>query len=490
MTLSDLTAMELSDKIKKREIRVREGLDAVFGEIDRKEKLLHCYLTLERERAYRKAEELEKKILSGELTGPLAGVPVAVKDNMCTEGIRTTCASRMLENFVPCYQAHAVTCLEKAGAILIGKANMDEFSMGSTTETSAFGCTRNPVDPVHVPGGSSGGCAAAVASGEAFFALGSDTGGSIRQPASHCGVVGMKPTYGRVSRYGLIAYGSSLEQIGPIAKDVRDCAAVLQAIAGRDDRDATSVGGKDTDFLSALKEDVSGMRIGIPEEYLEDGIADPVRDRILEAADRFRNLGAAVESFPFPMADYAVPAYYTVASAEAGSNLARFDGVKYGYRAEDCEGLYDMYKKTRSRGFGEEVKRRIMLGTFVLSSGYYDAYYLKAMKVRNLIRKSVREVFERYDIVMGPTAPAAAPEIGVSLKDPMKMYLSDLYTVVANLAGIPAVSLPCGKDDTGLPVGLQLCADCFEEKKLFQAAFTYEKAGENRKDGKQNEKRV
>lgn len=476
MSLLDLTAAELSEKIKKGEVGVTEGLDAVFESIRQKEEVLHCYITVEKERAYKQAEEVQRKIKSGELTGPLAGVPAALKDNLCTKGVRTTCASRILADFCPPYQAFAAARLEAAGAVLIGKANMDEFAMGSTTETSAFGGTKNPWNREHVPGGSSGGCAAAVAAEEAFFALGSDTGGSIRQPASHCGVVGMKPTYGTVSRYGLIAYGSSLEQIGPITKDVADCAAVLEAISVYDAKDSTCIARKDTDFTSALREDVAGMRIGIPRAYLGNGLEESVRKAVLKAAALLKQKGAVVEEFDLELTDYAVPAYYTIACAEAGSNLARFDGVKYGYRAAEYEGLHDMYKRTRSEGFGEEVKRRIMLGSFVLSSGYYDAYYLKALKVKTLMKKAFDEAFQTYDIILGPTAPFPAPKIGASLDEPLKMYLSDVYTVAANLTGIPGISVPCGRDENGLPIGLQLLADCFEEKKLLQTAFTYEKA--------------
>lgn len=475
-SILSLSAVELSQRIKKREISAVWALDAVWEQIDSKEEILHCYVTLEKEKAYQRAKEVQKKIDAGEPTGPLAGVPFAVKDNLCTEGILTTCSSKILENFVPAFSAEAVKRLEEAGAVVIGKTNMDEFAMGSTTETSYYGVTRNPHNTDHVPGGSSGGSAAAVASGECFAALGSDTGGSIRQPASFCGVVGMKPTYGTVSRYGLIAYGSSLDQIGPLTKDVRDCAAILQAIASHDSKDSTSIPRQDTDFTSALVQDVKGMRVGIPADYFGKGLDPEVKEKVLAAAKVLQDQGAVVEEFDLSLAEYAIPAYYTIASAEASSNLERFDGIKYGYRAADYDGLHQMYKKTRSEGFGEEVKRRIMLGSFVLSSGYYDAYYLKALRVKALIKKAFDEAFAKYDVILGPVAPTTAPRLGESLADPIKMYLGDIYTISVNLAGLPAISIPCGRDDLGLPIGLQLIGDCFQEKKLIRMAYTYEQA--------------
>lgn len=471
-----LTATELSAKIKEGSCSVREAVDAVFAQIEEKEAICHCYVTLDREGAYQRAEEIQRRIDAKELTGPLAGVPMAVKDNLNTEGLLTTCASKILGNFVPTFSAEAVRSLEAAGAVLIGKTNMDEFAMGSTTETSAYGVTKNPWNTEHVPGGSSGGSAAAVAAGESFFALGSDTGGSIRQPAGFCGVVGMKPTYGTVSRYGLIAYGSSLDQIGPLCRNVADCAAVLEIISVHDEKDSTSVRREDTDFTKALVEDVTGMRIGIPRDYLKEGLDEQVREAVLQAADLLQARGAIVEEFDLGLVEYAIPAYYTIASAEASSNLERFDGIKYGYRTPVSEGLHEMYKKTRSEGFGAEVKRRIMLGSFVLSSGYYDAYYLKALKVKALIKKAFDKAFASYDIILGPVAPTTAPRLGESLADPIRMYLGDIYTISANLAGIPGICLPCGRDAEGLPIGLQLLGDCFTEKKLIQTAYTYEKA--------------
>ena len=364
--------------------------------------------------------------------------------------------------------------LQKAGAVILGKTNMDEFAMGSTTETSAFGATRNPWQEEHVPGGSSGGSAAAVAAEECFFALGSDTGGSIRQPASYCGVVGMKPTYGTVSRYGLIAYGSSLDQIGPLCKDVRDCATIMEVIASHDTKDSTSVEREDTDFTSALVDDVKGMKIGIPRDYFGEGLDSEVKDAVLQAAEELKKKGAIVEEFDLSLVEYAIPTYYMIAAAEASSNLERFDGIKYGYRTEEYEGLHNMYKKTRSEGFGPEVKRRIMLGSFVLSSGYYDAYYLKALRVKALIKKAFDEAFAKYDLILAPCAPTTAPKLGDSLSDPIKMYLSDIYTISVNLAGLPGISIPCGIDSKGLPIGLQMIGDCFKEKNLIRAAYTYE----------------
>jgi len=479
MDILAYSAVELAQAIKTGETTAVEAMKAVLDRIDAFEESIHAYVTIDREAALAKAEAVQKQIEAGELTGPLAGVPVAIKDNMCTEGVLTTCSSRILGNFIPTFTAEAVKNLEKAGAVMIGKTNMDEFAMGSTTETSAYGVTRNPWNTEHVPGGSSGGSAAAVAAEECFFALGSDTGGSIRQPASFCGVVGMKPTYGTVSRYGLIAYGSSLDQIGPLTKDVTDCATVMEAIASHDTKDSTSIDraaiGKDTDFTSALIEDVKGMKIGIPRDYFGDGLDSEVKEAVLAAAKALEAKGAIVEEFDLSLVEYAIPTYYTIAAAEASSNLERFDGIKYGYRTPEYEGLHNMYKKTRSEGFGPEVKRRIMLGSFVLSSGYYDAYYLKALRVKAMIRKAFDDAFSKYDLILGPVAPTTAPKLGESLSDPLKMYLGDIYTISVNLAGLPGISVPCGVDSQGLPIGMQLLADSFEEKKLIQAAYTYEK---------------
>ena len=438
MGLMSLTAVELGKKIKEKEVTVAEAVNAALDAIEAKEQKIHSFVTVDREGALKRAVEVQKQIDEGVLTGPLAGVPVGIKDNMCTEGLLTTCSSKILYNFMPAYTAEAVKNLKKAGAVIIGKTNMDEFAMGSTTETSAFGITRNPWNEAHVPGGSSGGSCAAVAAEECSFALGSDTGGSIRQPSSFCGVTGIKPTYGTVSRYGLIAYASSLDQIGPIAKDVTDCAAILEAIASYDPKDSTSIKREDLNFTEALVDDVKGLKIGIPGDYFGKGLDPEVKEAVLKAAKTLEEKGAVVEEFELSLTEYAVPAYYVIACAEASSNLARFDGVKYGYRTAEYEGLHNMYKKTRSEGFGQEVKRRIL----------------------------------------GPVAPTTAPEIGASLNNPIKMYLGDIYTISANLAGLPGISLPCGKDSNGLPIGLQLLGDCFKEKNIIRAAYAFEQTRE------------
>ncbi len=474
MSLMSLTAVELGRKIKEKEVTVEEAVTAALDAIEKREAQVHSFVTVDREGALKRAKEVQAKIDAGELTGPLAGVPVAIKDNMCTKGLLTTCSSKILYNFVPTYTAEAVLNLEKAGAVILGKTNMDEFAMGSTTETSAYGVTKNPWNTGHVPGGSSGGSCAAVAAEECSYALGSDTGGSIRQPSSFCGVTGIKPTYGTVSRYGLIAYGSSLDQIGPIAKDVTDCATILEAIASHDIKDSTSVQREDYDFTAALVDDVRGMKIGIPRDYFGDGLDPEVKAAVLGAAKKLEEKGAIVEEFDLSLVEYAIPAYYVIACAEASSNLARFDGVKYGYRTEQYDGLHNMYKKTRSEGFGAEAKRRIMLGSFVLSSGYYDAYYLKALRTKALIKQAFDKAFEKYDVILGPAAPTTAPKLGASLSDPLKMYLGDIYTISVNLAGLPGITLPCGTDQSGLPIGLQLIGDCFAEKKIIRAAYAYE----------------
>lgn len=475
MEIYDLTAAELGRKIKAGEIGVVEAAKASLSRIAGEDGKLQAFLTVDEDQVLKRAAEVEKGIKEGIYRGPLAGVPIAVKDNICTKGMRTTCASKILGNFVPFYDAEAVSRIQDAGMVILGKTNMDEFAMGSTTETSAFQVTRNPWNTGHVPGGSSGGSCAAVASGESFAALGSDTGGSIRQPSSYCGVTGIKPTYGTVSRFGLIAYASSLDQIGPIGKSVEDCAALLEIIASHDQKDSTSMERTDTDFTSALGESAKGLRVGIPREYLSEGLDNDVREAVEKAAACLEEAGATVEYFDLGLMEYTIPAYYVIATAEASSNLERFDGVKYGHRTAEYDGLHDMYKRSRSEGFGPEVRRRIMLGSFVLSSGYYDAYYLKALKVRALIKKAFDEAFAKYDMILGPAAPTAAPEIGTSLSDPMKMYLSDIYTVAVNLAGLPGLTVPCTVNEKGLPIGVQLIGDCFGEKKLFRAGAGLEK---------------
>lgn len=474
MSISDLTALQLGKKIADREISVNEALFAALSQIEKAEPAVKSYITIDKEQAVKRAHQVQQLIDQGKLTGPLAGVPLAVKDNICTKGMKTTCASKILEQFEPFYNAQVIDNLEQAGAVIIGKTNMDEFAMGSTSETSAFAVTKNPWDLNYVPGGSSGGSCSAVSAQECFYALGSDTGGSIRQPSSFCGVTGIKPTYGTVSRYGLVAYGSSLDQIGPIAKDVSDCAAVLEIISSYDIKDSTSIKRDDYRFTEALVDDVKGMKIGIPKDYLSQGLDEQVKQSILDAAKVLEEKGAIVEEFDLSLVEYAVPAYYVIASAEASSNLSRFDGVKFGHRAKEYEGLHQMYKKSRSEGFGAEVKRRIMLGSFVLSSGYYDAYYLKALRTKALIKQAFDRAFEKYDVILSPVSPTTAPKLGESLSDPLQMYLGDVYTVSVNLAGLPAMSVPCGKDSKELPIGLQIIGNCFEEKKVIRAAYSYE----------------
>lgn len=476
MELTELTAAELGRRIRDGRIGVREAVQAQLDVIEARDSRYGCYITVRREEALARADEVQKGIRDGRYSSPLAGVPIAVKDNICMRGVRTTCASRMLENFRPPYNAAVIEKLEEAGTVILGKTNMDEFAMGSTTETSFFGAVRNPWDVSRVPGGSSGGSAAAVAAGEAFAALGSDTGGSIRQPSAFCGVTGIKPTYGTVSRYGLIAYASSLDQIGPIARNVEDCAALLEIIAGEDRRDSTSVPGLDHRYRSALSGGVRGMKIGIPKGYFSEGLDEEIKNAVRKAAGELCAQGAEAEEFELEAADYAVPAYYVIASAEASSNLSRYDGVRYGFRAQGCRGLQELCRRTRSEGFGQEVKRRILIGAFVLSSGCYEAYYGKAMKVRTVIRQSFERAFRRYDIVLAPAVPGPAPKLGESLGDPLRMYLGDIYTAAVNLAGLPAISLPCGMDRNGLPIGLQLIGRPFGERELFRAAHSYEQA--------------
>lgn len=474
-----LTAVTLGKKIKAGEVSVAEAAKACMDSIERYDSEYNCFVTVaDREGVMKQAEEIQKKIDNGELTGPLAGVPVAIKDNMCLNGMLTTCSSKILSNFVPTYTSEAVEKLIEAGMVIVGKTNMDEFAMGSTTETSYYGETKNPWDKNKVPGGSSGGSAAAVAAEEVVCALGSDTGGSIRQPASFCGVTGIKPTYGRVSRYGLIAYGSSLDQIGPLAKDVTDCAALLEIISQYDKKDSTSVNRDDNDFTGALVDDVKGLKIGLPRDYFSEGLDPDIKDAVYAAAKKLEEKGAIVEEFDLGMVEYTIPTYYIIAAAEASSNLERFDGVKYGYRTDSYTDLHNMYKKSRSEGFGPEVKRRIMLGSFVLSSGYYDAYYVKALKAKALIKQAYDKAFEKYDIILGPVAPTTALKMGESLNDPIKMYLGDVYTVPVNLAGLPGISLPCGYDRDGMPIGLQMVSDAFNEKTIIRAAYAYEQTRE------------
>ena len=477
MKLCHLTAHEIHDLLIKREVSAVEVAESVFQQIDKVEEQIHSYITLTREDALAKAAEVDDKIKAGEEIAPLAGIPIAVKDIMCTKGLLTTCGSKILSNFISPYDATVVQKLRALDAVIVGKANMDEFAMGSSTETSYYGITRNPWDTSTVPGGSSGGSATATISGEAIWALGSDTGGSIRQPASLCGVVGLKPTYGRVSRYGLIAFASSLDQIGPFAKDVTDCAALLNAISGKDEMDSTSVDVPVPDYTESLVDDVKGIRIGIPKEYfVEDGMDPEVTEKVQAAIKLLEELGAICEEVSLPHTDYGIADYQIISRAEASANLARFDGTRYGYRAEGADSLMEMYKKTRSEGFGAEVKLRIMLGTYALSSGYYDAYYLKAQKVRTLIKKDFDEAFRKFDVLLTPTSPTPAFKIGEKVDDPLTMYLSDIFTLSANLAGIPGMSVPCGFSSNGLPIGLQLMASHFNEDVLLKVAYNFEKA--------------
>ena len=481
MEILQMTALELAAKIKSGEVTVKDAVDTYIKQIEEKDGQLNAFITVaDKEKLNERIEEVQQGIASGKYTGNLAGVPIAVKDNICTKGMKTTCASKMLESFVSTYDAEAVSRLEAAGMIIIGKTNMDEFAMGSTTETSAFGVTRNPWNTEHVPGGSSGGSCVAVAAGEAPMALGSDTGGSIRQPASYCGVTGLKPTYGRVSRSGLIAYASSLDQIGPVGKDVKDCAALYEIIAGHDEKDSTSL-NKEVEKIDNLNNaSLRGKTIGIPKEYIGEGTDDEVKSAILKAVMVMEDAGARVEFFSLKMVDYVIPAYYIIACAEASSNLERFDGVKYGHRNMEASELHEMYKTSRAEGFGEEVRRRILLGSFVLSAGYYDAYYIKALKTKRLIKEEFDEAFKKYDCILAPAAPTTAPKLGTSLSDPLQMYLSDIYTVAVNLCGLPALSMPCGVDSKGLPIGVQFIGDLFNENKILNMAAAYEKL---RKEG-------
>ena len=469
----NLTALQLGAAIKKGEVSPVEAARAALEQIEAT-KSDNAFVALTAEAALGRAEEVGRKIAAGELTGPLAGVPLGIKDNICTKGVSTTCASKILTGFEPPYDATLVEKLDALGAISLGKLNMDEFAMGSTTETSFYGPTHNPWDAGRVPGGSSGGAAAAVAARSCWYAIGSDTGGSIRQPAAYCGVTGIKPTYGTVSRYGLIAYASSLDQMGPLSRDAADCAAVLDAVMGKDPRDGTSLDVPAGSLLAGLTGDVRGMKIGIPADCFGDGLDPEVKKGVLAVADVLRARGAEIVEFTFPVMEYVVPTYYIIAAAEASSNLSRFDGVKYGWRAEGFEDLTDLYSKTRTEGFGAEVKRRILLGTFVLSSGYYDAYYKKALQVKGLIKQAFDDAFGKCDLMLTPVAPTTAPRIGESLSDPLQMYLSDIYTVSVNLAGLPGLSMPCGFDSKGMPIGAQLIGPALGEAKVLNAAHAFQ----------------
>lgn len=477
MKLYELTIHELHEKLKNKEVSSVEATREVFSRIDAVEDKVRSFVTITRDEAMGQAEEADKRIASGDIR-PLTGIPIAVKDIFCTKGIRTTCSSKILENFIPPYNSTVVAKLREEGAVILGKTNMDEFAMGSSTETSFFWITKNPWDLERVPGGSSGGSASSVAASECIASIGTDTGGSIRQPASCCGIVGLKPTYGRVSRYGMIAFASSLDQGGPMTKDVRDASIMLQAMAGHDMMDSTSVDIAVPDYSKALSGNIKGLRIGLPKEYFIEGMDREVDESVRNAVRDMEGLGAEVVEITLPHTEYAVAVYYLVATAEASSNLARFDGVKYGYRAKNAKDLLDMYKRTRAEGFGPEVKRRIMLGTYALSSGYYDAYYLKAQKARTLIKKDFDDAFKRCDIIVTPTAPTPAFKIGEKTADPLQMYLSDIFTISVNLAGVPAISLPCGFTGSNLPIGLQIIGKGFDEETVLRAAHSYEQATE------------
>ncbi|MGN1318540.1 MAG: Asp-tRNA(Asn)/Glu-tRNA(Gln) amidotransferase subunit GatA [Lachnospirales bacterium] len=475
MNYLDKTALEIGQMIKDKKVSSVEVTKDMLKQIKAKDDKVNAYITVFEDEALKRAEEVQDKIDKGEISSLVAGVPMAIKDNICTKDNLTTCGSKMLYNFKPPYNATVTEKLNNAGAVVLGKLNMDEFAMGGSTETSFFGPTGNPWDITRVPGGSSGGSAAAVASGECTYALGSDTGGSIRQPCSFCGVSGIKPTYGAVSRYGLVAFASSLDQIGPVGRDIRDCAEVLSIISGHDLKDSTSVKRGALDFSGCYNGYLKGFKIGIPTNYFGEGLDLEVKKSVLEAANTLKSLGAEIEEFEMNIVDYAIPTYYVLACAEASSNLSRYDGIKYGYRNRDCEDLMEVYLTSRSEAFGMEVKRRIMLGSFVLSSGYYDAYYNKSLKVRGLIKKSFDEAFASYDMILSPVAPTTAYKIGENSSDPLKMYLGDIYTVSVNLAGIPAVSIPCGFDSKGMPIGLQLIGNAFDEVKLVKAAYAFQK---------------
>lgn len=475
MSLFDQKMKDLHELLQKKEVSVSDLVDESFKRIGEVEDKVKAFLTLDEENARQKAKELDEKLAAGENKGILFGMPIGIKDNIVTKGVRTTCASKILENFDPIYDATVMQKLHNAETVMIGKLNMDEFAMGGSTETSYFQKTYNPWNLDYVPGGSSGGSAAAVAAGEVPFTLGSDTGGSIRQPAAYCGVVGLKPTYGRVSRFGLVAFASSLDQIGPITRNVEDNAYLLQAISGVDQWDSTSANIPVPNYVEQLTGDVKGLRIAVPKEYLGEGVKESVRNAVLEALKVLEKLGATWEEVSLPHSKYGVATYYLLASSEASSNLARFDGIRYGFRAEGAENLIDLYKKTRSEGFGDEVKRRIMLGTFALSSGYYDAYYKKAQQSRTLIKQDFEKVFEKYDVIIGPTAPTPAFKIGEQINDPLTMYANDILTIPVNLAGVPGISVPCGFDN-GLPIGLQIIGKHFDEATVYRVAHAFEQA--------------
>ena len=474
MEITELTVHELQEKLKNKELTIKEITEAYANRIDEKEKDVQAFVTVLTDSAKKKAEEIQNKIDSGEIKGEFAGIPIGIKDNICTKGVKTTCSSKMLENFVSPYDATVMEKINNENMINLGKLNMDEFAMGGSTEYSYFYPTKNPWNLNKVPGGSSGGTAAAVASNMVPWALGSDTGGSIREPASFCGVVGLKPTYGLVSRYGLVAFASSLDQIGPITKDVRDSAILLNIIAGHDKKDTTSVELEKKDYTKCLKNDVKGLKIGVPKEFYAEGINEEVKETLNKAIERYKKLGAEIEEFSLDIAKYSLASYYIIACAEASSNLGRFDGIRYTYRTGEFKNLKELYKKSRSEGFGPEVKRRIILGTYVLSSGYYDAYYKKAQQVRTLVMNEFNKAFEKYDVILVPTSPTTAFDIGSKSNNPLEMYLADICTVSVNIAGLPGISIPCGVDKEGMPIGMQLIGNKFCEETILNAAYTFE----------------
>ena len=484
MNITELTVHELMEKLEKKELTSYEITKAYTDRIAEKEKDVQAFVTTLEEDALEKAKEMDKKIENGEIKSKLAGIPIGIKDNICTKGVRTTCSSRMLENFISPYDATVMEKINEEKLINLGKLNMDEFAMGGSTEHSYFHVTRNPWNLNKVPGGSSGGSAAAVAAGMVPWALGTDTGGSIREPASFCGVVGLKPTYGLVSRYGVVAFASSLDQVGPITKDVRDCAMLLNIISGHDNMDTTSVDKPKVDYTKALKNDVKGLKIAVPKEFFGEGINAEVKEKLEEAINTYKELGAEVSEVSLDIAEYALASYYIIACAEASSNLGRFDGVRYGHRAKEYKTIKELYRNSRTEGFGPEVKRRIILGTYVLSSGYYDAYYKKAQQVRTLVMNEFKKVFDNYDVILTPTAPTVAFDINSKINDPLSMYLADICTVSVNIAGLPGISIPCGVDSEGMPIGMQLIGDRFAEETLLNTAYTFEqkvKFSENHK---------
>ena len=476
MDITELTVHELRDKLKNNELTASDITKAYVDKIGQAEKDVQAFITTLTDEALEQAKQIDEKREKGEITNELAGIPIGIKDNICTKGVRTTCASKMLENFISPYDATVMEKINQEHMISLGKLNMDEFAMGASTEYSYFKKTKNPRNLKTVPGGSSGGSAAAVAANMVPWALGSDTGGSIRQPASFCGVVGLKPTYGLVSRYGLVAFASSLDQIGPITKDVEDAAILLNVIAGHDEKDTTSIKTEKKDYTKALKNDVKGLKIGIPKEYFGEGINEEVKQKLEQAIEKYKELGAEIEEFSLDIADYALATYYIIACAEASSNLGRFDGIRYGYRTKNFTNLKELFKNSRSEGFGAEVKRRIILGTYVLSSGYYDAYYKKAQQVRTLVKKEFDKAFAKYDVLLTPTSPTVAFEIGTKSNNPLEMYLADICTVSVNIAGLPGISIPCGTDSKGMPIGMQLIGNHFAEDTILNAAYTYEQA--------------